>query len=222
MPFAPPRPDMATEVEAKFRAEGQPALDRLVAVDRLGDAVIGPAVAADELDRYLDTEGGAFATARWACRLRERGGRTIVSLKGPPEAATPDGWHRRPEVEGPASPSLDPGDWPPSPARDLVDRLRNGAPLHEHLALRQRRVERRVVIGGAEIGTLSLDTVTVERAGRAHGTLHAVELELAGAGADAGAVGAAASVAAALGADPDLVPDPTTKLEHALAILGER
>lgn len=207
---------MATEVEAKLRADGPEALDRLAGVANLGAAALDPAVAVDELDRYLDTEDGALAVVRWACRLRTRDGSTKVSLKGPPEATTRDGWHRRPEVEGPAGPDLDPGQWPPSPARDLVDRLRGGAPLTERFTLRQRRVERPVRLGDIAIGTLSLDTVTVERGGSEHGTLHAVELELTG---DAAGNEAAVSVVAALDADPELTPDPMTKLEHALVLL---
>ena len=73
----------------------------------------------------VDAEG-ALEAARWACRLRRRSGIAIVSLKGPAESGT-GGWlHRRPELEGPATPEPVPERWSPSDARTLLDRLRGG------------------------------------------------------------------------------------------------
>lgn len=212
---------MPTEIEARFRADDLDRLDRLAEIPTIGEATLGPARTFDEVDTYLDTQGGALSAARWACRLRRRDEALTVSLKGPPEAAAAGGWlHRRPEVEGPASASGDPADWPPSEARDLVDRLRGGEPLAERLTLRQRRTERRVTLGGSILATLSLDAVRVERGGRAHGSFCVVELELT-----AGASGReddVARVAAALAAREMLAPDPLTKLERALALVEAR
>jgi inorganic triphosphatase YgiF len=206
---------MATEVEAKFRADGEGPLRRLESMARLADATLGEARSIDEVDTYLDTWRGALGVARWACRLRRRDGRVIVSLKGPAEASS-GGWlHRRPELEGPATEALDPRRWPSSPARDLVDALRAGDPLVERLTLRQRRVERPVRAAGRAVGVLTLDRVRIEHAGRAVGDLHVVELELR-AGAPPEDEELLRRLADALAAVPGLEPEERSKLEHAL------
>jgi len=210
---------MATEVEAKFRAIGEGPLRRLEATARLGEAELGEPRSIDEVDTYLDTWRGALGVARWACRLRRRGDRVIVSLKGPAEAGSAGWLHRRPEVEGPATDSLDPRRWPPSPARDLVDALRAGDPLVERLTLRQRRVERSVRAADRAVGVLTLDHVHVEHDGRAVGEMHVVELELA-AGAPPEHEELLGRLADALAAEPGLEPEGRSKLEHALELIG--
>ncbi len=210
---------MPTEVEAKYRAGGPEPLVALATMTRLGEASLGPARTADEVDRYLDTADGRLAAALWACRLRSRDGAIRASLKGPAEAGS-GGWlHRRPEVEGPATGSLDPGRWPASDARALVDELRGGAALEERLRLRQRRIERTVLRpGGMErLGTLSLDAVQIG----GDRELFVVELELA-VPADDDAMHALSDLAEALARHPGLEPDPRTKLEHALEWLDPR
>ena len=207
---------MPIEVEAKFRATGPEPLASLAAAGRLADATLGPPSAVDEIDRYLDTEDGRLAAARWACRLRSRGEATRVSLKGPAEAGAEAAWHhRRPELEGPASNEPDPAAWPPSEARDFVVSLSGGRALHERVRIDQHRVERRVAgRDGRPVGTLSLDHVRVAHANRDLGDLFVVELELDAAVAADGRE--LERLAAALGATPGLVPETRTKLEHAL------
>ncbi len=203
------------EVELKLHAETDAPLQALARIERLGLAELGPARVVDEVDRYLDAPGGPLAAVRWACRLRTREGRTLVSLKGPAQHPAGDGLHRRPELEGPAGAGLDPGAWPPSEARDLLTRLAGSGPLAERFTLRQRRTERDVLVAGRRIGTLSLDRVAVTGAdGTEAGSFRAVELELAGSDSDP------APIFESLRAHPGLVPDPQTKLERALALLG--
>ena len=239
MPSAPHRRAMAAdpptgavdpgqvESELKFRAADGAALRRLARVRLLGPARLGPAAAVDELDRYLDTTDRRLASVGWACRLRTRGERWIVSLKGPPVAADAaldtlahgpaSGMHRRIEVEGPATARIEPAAWPPSAARDRLAELAGSEALLEVLVLRQRRVERTLDGRGGRMGTLSLDTVAVLRAGRSVGRLWVVEAELTpAASADAAFVEA---LRAALARLPGLVPDPMSKLEHAQALL---
>ncbi|MGH2418652.1 MAG: CYTH domain-containing protein, partial [Candidatus Limnocylindria bacterium] len=144
---------MPTEVEAKFRAESAEPLAELATRPRLGRAVLGRPRTVDETDRYLDTADGRLEAARWACRLRSREGTTRISLKGPQVEGTVGWYHRRPEVEGPATPTVDPDGWPPSPALDLLATLRAGRPLVERLRLQQRRTERAVALDdGTPIG----------------------------------------------------------------------
>jgi len=210
---------MPIEVEAKFRAETAEPLDTLAVRPSLGRAVLGSARTVDEIDRYLDTDDGRLAAARWACRLRWREGTTRISLKGPPSGQI-DGWHhRRPEVEGPATAAIDPDRWPASPALELLTTLRDGRPLVERLRLNQARTERSVALAdGTPIGTLTLDRVRMSAGGTDLGGLFVVELEL-----DASSVTAEAeldALAAELIATDGLVAEPRSKLEHALERLG--
>jgi inorganic triphosphatase YgiF len=208
---------MTTEVEARFRASDPRPLTSLASVPRLGRAELGPAAASTEVDVYLDTADGALGAARWACRLRTRGDRVTLSLKGPPDPGA-GGWlHRRPETEGPATAERDPAAWPPSPARDLLERLTGGVTLVERFVLRQDRVERSVSHGAHRIGTLSLDTVDVEHGGATVGRLHVVELELTAGTEDEAILD---PIAGELAAVPGLAPEPRTKLERALALIA--
>lgn len=212
---------MATEVEAKFLADGPGALEQLTAAAHLGRAELGPPSTFDEVDRYLDTDDGRLQAAGWACRLRSRGASVRVSAKGPPDASSEDWLHHRPEVEGPATDSLNPHDWPPSDARALIVRLSAGRMLLERLRLVQRRTERSVTVRGTTLGTLSLDAVSVRDGERTAGSLFAVELELEADAGDAAGESLTA-LAAVLAARPGLEPDARTKLEHALAMIAAR
>ena len=205
------------EAELKFTAADERPLRELEATDELGPAVLGPPRTVAELDRYLDTADLRLAAARWACRLRSREGRTIVSLKGPAEHAPGDLLHRRPELEGPADAGLQPERWPPSAARDRLVELTGGGALVERFSLAQERTERAVRLDAGQIGELSLDRVRVVHLQVEVGRMLVVELEL-----DPGALGAGLDpgpLALALGRVAGLVPDPASKLERALALL---
>ena len=104
----PPATKRDTQSNRGGAQEFRPTTGRFAA---LGDGYLGVRPArsgagkVDEVDRYLDTVDLRLATARWACRLRTREGRTIVSLKGPCGTCSGDALHLRGEVEGPASAS---------------------------------------------------------------------------------------------------------------------
>ncbi|MBW3613212.1 MAG: CYTH domain-containing protein [Chloroflexi bacterium] len=211
---------MTLEVELKYRAADDGPLRRLAIAPMLGRADLGAADPVGEIDRYLDTDDGRLASARWACRLRHRRGTTRLFLKGPAVAGSGGGLHRRTELEGPATDELDPEAWPHSPARELLDRLRDGHPLEERVRLVQRRTERTVLVDGDPIGTLTLDVVRVEADGRQRGILHAVELELAAASQAHEAL--LDELDATLRTVNGLEPDDRTKLEHALDCIADR
>ncbi len=203
------------EIEARFRAAGRDALDRLARAATLGHASVGEPRTSVEEDRYLDTVDGRLAGARWACRLRSRHGVTVVSLKGPPDAATTGWLHRRPEVEGPATPSTDPASWPASPARERLLALTDGGALNERLRLHQVRTERRLVDGAGEIGVLSLDEVEVRVGDSSADAFYIVELEVAESRETE-----LDALAPLLAQQDGLVAEPRTKLEIALALAG--
>ncbi len=211
---------MPTEVEAKFRADTAEPLVELAARPGLGRALLGPARTVDEVDRYLDTDDDRLAASLWACRLRTREGATRISLKGPPIGRV-EGWHhRRPEVEGPATDTIDPDRWPASAALELLATLRGGRPLLERLRLYQARTERAVTLeDGTRLGTLTMDRVRMSADGADLGRLFVVELELD----QSSKAGEAelGGMAAVLEATDGLTAEPRSKLEHALERIAE-
>ncbi len=221
------------ETELKLSAASAGPLERLASMPQLGSMRLGTPEIFLELDRYLDTSDGHLAAARWACRLRRRSGRHLISLKGPPAdeadglGGMPGGTlggalHRRPEIEGPAHAGLDPRDWPASAARDRLLELTGGRELEERLILRQRRTERRVSDRLLRIGTLSLDRVGVIRRGEAIGRLWCVELELERTSAlhrEGDTHRLLAEILAELLAVEGLAIEPLTKLERAVALI---
>jgi inorganic triphosphatase YgiF len=126
--------------------------------------------------------------------------------------------HLRPEAEGPADSALDAAAWPPSPARDQLLAMTDGAALVERFSLEQERTERAVSLDGAPIGELSLDRVRVLQGGIEVGRMTVVELEL-----DQAALAGGLDhrpLSQALAAVDGLAPDPYSKLERALAMLS--
>jgi inorganic triphosphatase YgiF len=203
------------EAELKYTALDERPLRELERAERLGPAHLGVPRTVAELDRYLDTADLRLAAIRWACRLRSRQGRTVVSLKGPAEHAAGDLVHRRPELEGPVDASLDPLGWPASAARDRLLTMAGGALLTERFRLEQERIERSVTMRGLRIGTLSLDRVRVLFGETELGRLLVVELEF-----EAGDTVDHRPLAAALGQLPGITPDPLSKFERAERMLA--
>jgi len=205
------------EAELKYTASDEGPLLELEGAPALGPAHLGPPRMTLEHDRYLDTADLRLSAAGWACRLRERDGATIVSLKGPPQHRPGEIVHRRDEVEGPAGPDLDPLTWPASAARDRLVALTGGGGLVDRFHLEQERTERSVSIGEMPVGVLSLDRVRVLYRGTEAGRMVVVELEL-----DPVALAVGLDhrpLADALGRVPGLSPDPLSKLERALTLI---
>jgi inorganic triphosphatase YgiF len=208
----------AIESELKLIADDEAPLAGLATQETLGGARLGAPRTVGELDRYLDTVDGRLAEHGWACRLRTREGSTTVSLKGPARHAEGAVLHQRPEVNGPATVEAAPSAWPRSEARELLDAMSGGEPLVEQFTLVQTRTERAVLMRGRRAGILSLDRVTVMAGSVAVGLLHVVELELdpsSGPGARE-----ADHLWQALERIDGLRPDPMTKIQHALALIG--
>ncbi|MEX0626808.1 MAG: CYTH domain-containing protein [Chloroflexota bacterium] len=207
------------EAELKYTAITDRPLQELERAEVLGPARLGVPSTVAEVDRYLDTADLRLAAAHWACRLRSRDGRTIVSLKGPAEHRPGDLLHLRPEVEGPADADLEAPAWPPSLARDQLLAMAAGASLVERFSLEQERTERGVTVEGTRIGGLSLDRVRVMHHQSEIGRMTIVELELDPAALEQGLDHA--PLALALSAVDGLLPDPRSKFERALAMLPQ-
>jgi inorganic triphosphatase YgiF len=207
------------EVELRFTAPDDRPLAQLEAAAWIGNFALGPPQRSDEVDRYLDTASLRLERIGWACRLRLRGERWIVSLKGPPAPRPGDSpaLHRRPELEGPATESTDPAGWPASEARRWLLGVIGDQPTAERLRLDQVRVERSVLDDADRaLGVLSLDRVSALQAGRLLGRLQIVELEVRRATSPQ-----LARLGAALSGVAGLRPETRTKLELALEMTAD-
>lgn len=205
------------ESELKLIADGEAPLRALATRQPLAGARLGPARTVDEVDRYLDTAGLRLASQGWACRLRTRGGSTLVSLKGPAVHGVGALLHRRPELNGPATAEAILAGWPRSEASAALEAMSGGEPLVERCTLVQSRTERDVLVEGRRVGVLSLDRVRVVAAGEELGILYIVELELDPA---AEPEPPADRLARELARIDGLRPDPMTKVQHALEMIG--
>ena len=177
------------EVELKYQVsdvEGVQAFLDGAWTTTLPDVVLSDASIRLVEDRYFDTGRGALRRHGFGARLRRRGATVTLTVKslvaddesgGSSDVPAPgDALQRRIELEGPANARLDPDGWPSSPARELVDELRDGARLKSQFTIRQRRAVRdiRAQDGAAQ---LSLDEVEVLVGATVVGTFSELEIE---------------------------------------------
>ncbi len=85
------------EIEAKFCIPDERSFQGLLETTSLAGFGLGPESVHELTDRYLDTAEGCLRMAGYACRVRQDGGRTLLTLKGLGEAA--GAVHRRVELE---------------------------------------------------------------------------------------------------------------------------
>ena len=123
--------------------------------------------------------------------------------------------HRRLELEGDAGDGDDPRSWPPSDASDRLLVIIGTEALATVATLRQLRLQRDVAIGSSVV-ELSLDEIEMTGPQGGRGGWIELECELrSGVEADLAVLGEA------LARRPDLEPATTSKLERALAAIGQ-
>lgn len=217
----PPRRGTATELELKYTVSDPRALAEWLAGPDLAAAglEVGEERQLRINDRYLDTHDGRLGAGGYAARLRSDGDRIVVSVKARvSDGDTSAGRHLREELEGPATESRDPVDWPSSDARALVERLAGGLKLRERFRIRQRRRERTVTLqhGGAVAGraVVSLQAVRVYRGRRLLGETDALEVEL-----EEGSEEVLDTVAAVIRSSGSVAPETHSKEDFALGLL---
>ncbi len=200
---------MGVEVEAKFQVPDEGTFDRLLAVTRVSEYVLGPVEIVEVVDRYYDTQDAALLQGGYACRLRSEGGRSVVTVKG--LGGVGGLVHRRSELEVAVEGGIEPRTWPEGPARALVLSLIGKRPMGLLFELRQTRYRRRLRAGDRLIGLFSLDRAVVKEGGRAL-SWQELEIELEGSGelADLEAVGGL------LQREFHLHPQPESKFARAL------
>lgn len=147
------------EVEVKLAVDDPERIRALVSQPDpkvlAGFTATGPVREIDVLDRYLDTAGQALEAVLARARLREsRRGVEITFKRQGVEGE--GGVTTRVELEGAATPDLDPARWPESAARTELLTIIGTAALVETARLRQHRFVRDLVRGETRV-ELSLD-----------------------------------------------------------------
>ncbi len=170
------------ELELKFSVSDIDAARELVAADVLAGFEAGPWSTVEMVDQYLDTSGGALARAGYGARLRHLRRRTLLTIKSARSApAARQGRHQalhdRMELEARAGRGLDPGRWPESGARSLIEATTAGERLRTLFFIDQRREQRDLLRAGTVVATLSLDSATVRRFGKRLGSFATLEIE---------------------------------------------
>ena len=167
------------EVEVKLAVEDPDAIGQLIdnpdTHALAGFEPAGPTRVDVVVDRYLDTEAGALEAAGARIRLRESETGVTATLKR--RGVVENGVTARAELEGPATPSLDPSDWPDSPARQALEEIIASTPLVETARLRQRRQVRDIARDETRV-ELSLDRLDALDGDDAVATRWELEAEL--------------------------------------------
>ncbi|HEY8136041.1 MAG TPA: CHAD domain-containing protein, partial [Candidatus Limnocylindrales bacterium] len=211
------------ELELKYAVTDRAAVEDIVSANVVFGLDAGEWREHDVVDQYLDTRGGALARAGYGARLRRLGGRTMVTVKSiarrqGPGRGRAGALHDRLELEARATRQLDPGRWPESTARAMIEVSAGGEALHTLFTIEQHRRERDLLRDGGVVATLSLDSGVVKRFGRPLGAIDALEIE-----STAAHPAEARRVLAAIAADvetvPTLRPEERSKEELAHALV---
>ena len=201
------------EIEAKFRVPDADCLRRLGDAASLGGFLVAEGRSKDLSDVYLDTREWSLLHAGYSCRRRTGDDGVLITVKQ--LSAGDDAVHRREEFEVLLPVDAPPGDWPESPARDLVLGFADDAPLGEMLSLSQRRTVRMVGPADSPVAELSLDEVSLTGGDAPY---FEVEAELKEGGTERDL-----EVLAAVLRDAwSLEPEPRSKFQRAVAALGLR
>lgn len=205
---------MNVEIEAKYVAPNAGTFEQLLSLDMIGGYSIKEPALKKITDHYLDTDEGLILRGGFALRLRHNLVRNawVGSLKG--LGGAQGAIHTRAEHEAPISPNAAPGQWPPSPARDLALSLSQSQPLHELFAIHQTRHVRLICLRDLTVAELSLDEVEYEIGGKRVKSLELeIELKEDGTLDDLRALGDAL-------AGFGLRPESKSKFERGLALLN--
>jgi inorganic triphosphatase YgiF len=213
------RPDdedpLPLEIEFKFGIDDPAVISRLITDPPTGGVAgfrpSGPAASAIEIDRYMDTAApvGLLFAAGLRARLREEERGVVLAVK---QRGVVDGSvTTRVELEGPATPELDPAAWPASRARSRLLETIGEQSLVEVAAVRQRRLKRNFRRGPVVV-ELSLDEMEALDGTEIVGSRCEFEVELV-----AGNAGGLEELAGALRELPGVREAIESKLTFALS-----
>lgn len=202
------------EVEAKYAVSASD-MDVVAALGQLGPYMLHAEPEPEhQQNRYFDTADRRLAQARYGLRLRDVGGRTLLTLKGPAEVT--HGLHRRAEYEFPHA-NPDPRTWPGGPARDLALALIGTAALHPTVTILTHRTIIFAHYQGRTVAELCLDRGMIQVSDRTE-SFSELEIELLPDGSESDL----AAIADVLRTLIDLRPESRSKLQRGLAFMEEQ
>lgn len=162
------------EIEGKYTASKAQFSD-LLEVYALGEYRLEDIEEQILIDHYMDTSQRHIGKAGYACRIREKDGGWLLTVKGLGGA---DGAiHQREEYESEIPRNSSPEQWFDSPARELVTSLIHSHPLVELCTIHQHRITRAVYKERRCVGEMSLDVVDMKSI-RQPERIYEVEMEL--------------------------------------------
>jgi inorganic triphosphatase YgiF len=200
------------EIEAKFIIPNAKTFETLTRLTQLDEFEIKDIGVKTIVDRYLDTPARQLMQAGYACRIRESGGRQILTIKSLVAAA--GDVHRRQEIEMDV-PDDQPHTWAEGEARQLVLNVIGETLLATLFTLYQTRHKFHVFAAKRRILELSLDKVSFRRPATIDYT--GLEAELIDDGTDADL----ARFSQALQNKWLLPADAKSKFERALAAIKQ-
>jgi inorganic triphosphatase YgiF len=198
------------EIESKYKAS-KLQFDKLLMVKSLGQYDLVNSEEHFITDRYIDTAEHSILKNGYACRIREQNGRWILTVKG--LGVVKGAIHHREEYETEIDPHKPPGEWSPSPARDMVLSFSKPNPLIELFVIRQHRSNRIIKQGERCVGILSLDKVDMEIPGHDE-KIYEVEVELTRDGSLSDL-----EILDGIFRSEGLKPEPRSKFKRAMAYL---
>lgn len=162
------------EIEAKYTVSHAQFRD-LMKVHALGEYSLEDVEEQTLSDHYMDTSQRDIRKGGYACRMREKSGQWLLTVKG--LGSVEGSIHQREEYEIEIQQNTLPQQWPDSPARDLVISLTGSHPLVELCTIHQRRTKRAVYQDQRRVGEMSLDVVDMESVGQSQ-QVYEIEIEL--------------------------------------------
>ena len=203
---------MHTEMEARYLVPDRQTFEKLRNLESLAGYEIQARTSARITDHYLDTPGKALLRQGWACRLRSENGVWFLTLKAPKKVQGAIVERAEYQVSLPERID-DVTRWPSGEIREHVLQLTGGSSLRKLVSIQQRRLRFAVLRDTIELAELCLDVVRVSAKGRRHRT-YMVECELL----EPGTPDDLARLDSTLQAQFRLVPEPRSKLQHALEL----
>jgi len=162
------------EVESKYKSS-DPCFFGLLQAEDLSGYTLETSKEQKVSDYYMDTAQRDIRRGGYACRMREKNGQWLATVKG--LGGVEGAIHQREEYEMEIQPGTLPKQWPNGPARDLVISLSRSRPLVQLCVIRQHRTTRAVNRGKRRVGIMSLDVVDME-SGKQRERTYEVEIEL--------------------------------------------
>ena len=200
------------EIESKYAAS-EDQINNLLEVDALGEYSLKDAGEHDLTDHYMDTADGDILKGGYACRIREKSGQWILTLKG--LGGANGAIHQREEYEMAVQTDIQ-QQWPNDSIPELLISLTRSNTLTELFTIRQYRILRKVYQSRRFVGEMSLDAVDMRTSSGQISRSYEVEIEL-----DENGTLDDLHALDKIMQDRGLRPEPLSKFDRAMAYICE-